>query len=280
MLRLDPGGVLRRDLPLQRGGDQDVAVELERVLPPREVGGAGEAEQAPPLPPVRHHLLQVEPVRVGDRALGLGQPDQDRAGLPGRTWRRSSPRCPAPGPPPACPRCPGRGPSAFMSSATPADLAGAEEDAPPRGLGPAADPAGAHRLGGDAAERVELARAELGVGVGDPGHLPRAGAHVGRGDVESRADEVLAHQLEHVAPGDPLQLADRVAAGDRSGCRPWPRRRGRPPARTCRSSGRPAPAPPRRPPSRRSGCRPCRGACGGCAPPATRASPRSGRRRA
>ena len=37
--------------------------------------------------------------------------------------------------------------------------------------------------------------------------------HVGGGHVEAGADEVLPHQLEDVAPGDPLQLAGRVLLG-------------------------------------------------------------------
>src|SRR4029077_4649800 len=50
-LRLDPGRVLRRNLPLQSGRDEDVALELECVLPPAPVGRPGEVEDALRLPP-------------------------------------------------------------------------------------------------------------------------------------------------------------------------------------------------------------------------------------
>ncbi len=40
-----------------------------------------------------------------------------------------------------------------------------------------------------------------------------AGADVGRRHVEPGPHEVLADQLEHVAPRDPLELADRVGLG-------------------------------------------------------------------
>ena len=126
-----------------------------------------------PLPPVRHHLLDVESLRVGDRPLGLGQSHQDRSGrleeLGGEVAHVAQPLNHHP-----LALDPGVSPSAFMSSADAADLTHTEKHAAPRRLDPASDATGAHRLGGDAAERVELAGAELGVGVGDPGHFPRS----------------------------------------------------------------------------------------------------------
>ena len=177
-----------------------------------QVGGAGEVEQALPLAPVRHDRLEVQALRVGDRPFGLGEPDQHRAGLlkePGGEVAH------VPQPLHHHPLAldAGREAERLHVLGDAAHLPHAVEDAPAGGLDPPADAARAHRLRGDAAERVHLPGAELAVGVGDPGHFPRTGADVGRGDVEARADEVLADQLEHVAPGDPLQLSRRVGPG-------------------------------------------------------------------
>ena len=68
-------------------------------------------------------------------------------------------------------------------------------------------------LAGDAGEGVELVGVEGGVGIDDPGHLPLAGAVVGGGDVDGRADHVLAVQLGHVAAGGPLEEALALVAG-------------------------------------------------------------------
>ena len=160
----------------------------------------------------RHHRFDVEPLRVRDRALGLGQSHQDRAGaleeLRGVVADVSQSL--------------DHDPLALQSRREAerlhvlphgADLAHAVEHTPARGLHPPADSARAHRLRGDTAECVELARAKLGVRVGDPGHFSWPGAHVRRGDVEAGADEILACQLEDVAPRDPLQLRRRVPLG-------------------------------------------------------------------
>ena len=77
-LRLDPGRVLLRDLALQRGGNENVALELEGLLPARQPGGPGEIGHAASLAPVGHHLLDVEPLGVGDGALRFRQPHQHR----------------------------------------------------------------------------------------------------------------------------------------------------------------------------------------------------------
>ena len=86
--------------------------------PPGEVGGAGEVEDRCAAP-----CGAPSPPRCrapwGSRSRPrLREADQERAALAGRTSRRDSRRCRAPGRRPACPRGPGRGPSAFMSSAT------------------------------------------------------------------------------------------------------------------------------------------------------------------
>ena len=74
----------------------------------------------------------------------------------------------------------------------------------------AVDAALRYRLARHATERVNLLRVHRLVGVGDPGHLTLPRAVVGRGNVDRRADEVLADQLERVPARDafhPLGVA-------------------------------------------------------------------------
>ncbi len=73
--RLDPGRVLLGDLPLQRRRDEDVAIQLERISRRARLVAPGKSSRLAPLPPVGHHLLDVEALRVGDGALRLGEPD-------------------------------------------------------------------------------------------------------------------------------------------------------------------------------------------------------------
>ena len=101
---------------------------------------AGEAEQRFPLPPVRHHLLQVESLRVGDRALVLGQPDQDGPGLLEELGGEVADVAEALDHDPLA-LDPRSEPEGLHVLRHPADFAGTEEDAPARGLGPAPDAA-------------------------------------------------------------------------------------------------------------------------------------------
>jgi hypothetical protein len=92
-----------------------------------------------------------------------------------------------------------------MSSSTP--QTSGDEGHPAAGrLGAAADAPLGDRLAGHARRPLQLVVGQGGVGVDDPGHLPRAGAEVGGGHVDAGADEVLLDQLEGVAPGDLLEL--------------------------------------------------------------------------
>ena len=69
-------------------------------------------------------------------------------------------------------------------------------------------------LAGDAGRGVEVVVAKrVGVSVGDPGHLPFAGAHVGRRHVDAGTEESLLGEFDGEAPRDPLQLAVRVQLG-------------------------------------------------------------------
>ena len=53
----------------------------------------------------------------------------------------------------------------------------------------------------------------VGVGVGDPGHLSLAGAHVGGRDINTGSKETLLGELDSEPPGDPLQLVLGVLLG-------------------------------------------------------------------
>ena len=210
--RLDAGGVLAGELPFQRRGDQDVAIELQAGGAVGEVPAAGEVEQGAAGAAVSHHRLDVEPDVAGDGPFPLHQPHQNGAPLleelGGVVAHVAEPLHHHP-----LSLEPGGEAERLHVLGDVAGFADHIEHPAAGGLDTAADPAVAHRLAGHAAERVELAGAEGGVGIGDPGHLAGAGAHVGGGDVEAGADEVLLDQLEDVAPGDPLQLAGGVGLG-------------------------------------------------------------------
>ena len=175
------------------------------VFPPGEILRAGGTEQSVPLPPVCHHLLQVESVRVGDRPLELGQSDQDRSGVLEELGGEVAHVAQALNHHPLAVD-PRSQPERLHVFRHPADFAGPKKTPRPvASVRPRIPPA----LTGLAVTQPSASSSpgtKLGVGVGDPGHLPRAGAHIGCGNVESRADEILPHQLEDVAPGDPLQL--------------------------------------------------------------------------
>ncbi len=87
-----------------------------------------------------------------------------------------------------------------------ADLARHEGHAAAGRLRTAPDSSLGDRLAGHAGRPLQLVVGERRVGVDDPGHLARAGAEVRRRHVDAGADEVLLHQLEGVAAGDPLEL--------------------------------------------------------------------------
>ena len=80
----------------------------------------------------------------------------------------------------------------------------------PGRLGAAGDAAGGDRLAGYASQRVDLFRVQGAVDVGDPAHLARAGAHVGRRYVAAGAQVAARDELAGVAARDRLQLAIRI----------------------------------------------------------------------
>ncbi len=159
---------------------------------------------------VRHDRFDVESLRVRHGALGFRQADQHGPCLLKELRRVVAYVAESLEHHPLALET-GRETQCLHVLLHPADLADPKEDTAAGGLDPPADAARAHWLRGHAAECVQFAGAELGVGVGDPGHLARPGTDVGGGDVEPRSHEVLAHQLEDVSPRDPLQLPGRVA---------------------------------------------------------------------
>lgn len=53
----------------------------------------------------------------------------------------------------------------------------------------------------------------LGIGIGNPGHLTLASAHIGGGHIDAGANEALLGQLKGEATRDLLQLMLRVLLG-------------------------------------------------------------------
>ena len=205
------GCVLRRELVLEGGGKQHVAVELEGGRP---VGGrrrTGELQDRPCSPKMLAHAGRVEAPRVGDGAVVLGDGHDAGPGVVAALRR----------------------PVADLAESLDDDAlavdAGCEAqpphvvglgarlvqnvvEPPARRLDPPVDPPLRFRLPGHAPEGVDLVGMERLVGVGDPRHLPLARSVVGCGHVDGGADEVLAGQLVGVAPRDALELLDVVAA--------------------------------------------------------------------
>ena len=241
------GALSARICVLERGRNQDVAVQLERVGRRRDVRGAGKVQDRAGLAPVATTTAsRSRPVGVGDRAFVLGQADQDRAALlaelrdvvadvaqalhddalAGEARRQARAR--------ACRRrCAHASRSAKNS---PRPVASRRPRMPPWLTG----------LPVTHAERVELVGRHRLVGVDDPRHLALARAVVRRRHVHAGTDEVLLDQLVRVAPRDAFELFERQLARDRSARRPWRRRTARRRSRTCRSSAPPAPSPPPR----------------------------------
>ena len=96
-LGLDPLGVAGRDLVLERGRDQDVAVDLED-LGVADVLGAREALDGPVLLLPVDDPGDVEAGRVVDARRRVGDRDDRGAFLGDQRSRRSSRRCRSPGP--------------------------------------------------------------------------------------------------------------------------------------------------------------------------------------
>src|SRR5690606_22948481 len=77
----DAVAVGRRDLVLECGGDEDVAVQLEGGGGLGQVRGARIVEDGAGLRPVLDDAVDVEAVLVEDGALPLGQADDECAAL-------------------------------------------------------------------------------------------------------------------------------------------------------------------------------------------------------
>src|SRR5690606_20299437 len=74
-LGLDTGGVFRRDLVLQGGRDQDVALVLQQAATVLDKGGAGETGHAPVLPHPVGDRFHVEALFVVEGAVPLDDAD-------------------------------------------------------------------------------------------------------------------------------------------------------------------------------------------------------------
>ena len=173
----------------------------------------GKPRIEPGLVAVRHQRLDVDPVGLGDGALELERADEHRTALLGEELGGVVADVAEALDDDPLALDPGLEADRLHVLSDAADLAQREENAAAGRLDAAVDTALGDRLGGDAGERVDVVWRERGVGVGDPGHLPRTGREVRRGDIEGGSDEVLAEQLEGEPARDPLELVDRVAAG-------------------------------------------------------------------
>merc|ERR1719444_454849 len=212
----DPGldlvGVTLVNGLLHGGGDKDVAGLVHDVLP--SVGlSSGEANDGAVLQLVVLQGLGVNAVLVVDAAVPLGDAD---AGGPG----------------------PGEVATGVetditealddVSLAAPAgevadhahvvalvdEVVQAVEHSSTCGAGSAMDTSLINGLASDAGTGIHVCVADgVGVGVGDPGHPPLAGAHVGGRDINTGSKEALLGELDGEPPGDPLQLALCVLLG-------------------------------------------------------------------
>ena len=62
------------------------------------------------------------------------------------------------------------------------------------------------RLAGDAGSGIDVGRVHPAILIDDPGHFPLPGAHVGRGHVLGRVDQVTLGELIGKAAGDELHF--------------------------------------------------------------------------
>ncbi len=205
-------GVVQVNLVFQRRRDQDVAFDFEAVARPFQSLRAGEAEDRSGLLAVALERGDVDAFGVVNRPVPLAHGDdpgvvlvvKDARGvvtdvsetLDGNGFALERTRQSV---------TPG-----FLR--IPEQLAQRVDDAPARRFRPPANPALRDRFARDASHVVEVAGMERVVGVGDPRHLPLAGAVVRRGHVDPRPDEVLADQLGGQPPRDLLQLLGGVRA--------------------------------------------------------------------
>ena len=196
-------GVVDRDLVLQRGRDQDVALLLEDLARFAQHLGGRVGCDAAVLAAVAADRLHIQPARVVERGVDLAHPDDQRARL--RQFARGVEADIA--------QALHDDPLAGHAAAQPGGgvLGGVRQavddsvvDAQARRFGAAGNAVQRDRLAGDGAPVVDVFRMQDAVGVGDPGHLALAGAVVRGGHVDRRSDEVFLVQLDGEPAGDPL----------------------------------------------------------------------------
>ncbi len=197
-LRVDPVGVAGMDDALDRGGDQDVALELEQVVVADRISVRVALHPAFGLR-VLEDRIDVEAVGVVD-PTGYVRNGTDAGAVLGR--QRSGPEADV------------AEPLDHDASALEGDvellrdLLGAHDHAAAGRLFAAWRPTQLHRLAGDDARRVAIL---LSVLVHHPGHGLSIGPHVGGRDVAVHSDDVRDHRGE--ASGQSLQLGQRQLAG-------------------------------------------------------------------
>ena len=219
------GAFRRRDLVLEGGGHEDVAVEFEDFAGGLDGARSRGAADGAGLGAVALDGLDVEARVGGDAAVDLGDGDDARALLAQEAGSVIA-HLPQALNDDALALDAGREADGGHVGGGGGRLGDADGDAAARGLGATGDAVEGDGLARDAGEGVELVGVEDGVGVDDPGHLALARAVVRGGHVDGGADHVLAVEFGDVAAGGAFEEALALGAGVDGRRRPWPRRRG------------------------------------------------------
>ena len=201
------------DHAFHRRRDQDVALILQRAQAVFPVIAADKALDAPGCADMAAQRVDVDALGVADRAVAF-----DHAGDQGLVLGRQElgrviahiaqalhdhPLA----------RKPAFQAGPFHHVVMAKELAQRVLHAAARGLDPAVDAARMARLAGDAGLCVDVVGMQPLVGIGHPGHLAFARAHVGGGHVLAGRDQVPARQFIGEAAGDAFQLVLVPGAG-------------------------------------------------------------------
>ena len=206
------GALSARICVLERGRNQHVAGQLERVGRRRDVGRAREVQDRAGLAAVGDHRFQIEAVGFGDGAFVFGQAHQDRAALLAELRDVVADVAQALHDDALAGQA-GSEPERAHVVVDGAHFAQREVEPAARGFAPAADAALADGLARHARQRVEPVGRHRLVGVDDPRHLALARAVVRRRHVHARTDEVLLDQLVRVPPRHAFELVERQLRG-------------------------------------------------------------------
>src|SRR6185437_16985834 len=211
-LRFHPGRIFPVDHILERGRDQDIALQLQRCPRIFDIGCSREVQDTACLLSVLKDLFFIEPVRMHDGSFEFSQRNDLGATLPEelggmithiaqtlyhhrlafdtRLYLQL-------------------GHHIFHMTY----LADTIKDTQTRSLATAAYTTLAHRLTGYTTQRIDLARPHAHIGIQDPRHLTLARTIVRSGNIRARADKILFDKFRSIPPRDLLQLIRRIFLG-------------------------------------------------------------------